>query len=393
MQNLANFDRVLKVYYLGPIRKQLNESTVLLKKLQRDSESVSGKNATIPLHFGRNEGIGARPDGGALPAAGRQSYLDTIVPMKYNYARIYITGPTIEASRNNTGAFVRAVESEIKGALRDAKKDMNRQLWGDGSGALAVCDDTAANHRVVVDSTRFLTAGQLVDIRVLATGATIQNGEAVPIIAVTGPTTFTVANAVTTTKGAHVVTRAGSVASVGGVYTSYEMNGLANIVSQVTTCQGIDPAIHPWWAAADVDATTNVIDYSDMQAMIDAIEANDSTADVIITSYPIRRKYLDLLTPDVRFVDTNEGKGGLMKLSFNNIPVEVDPDIPSDFMYFLDSDTMKIYRHADWNWMDRDGSTLKYVSGFDAYEAVLYHYGNLGVHKRNGNAVMTAITP
>ena len=171
------------------------------------------------------------------------------------------------------------------------------------------------------------------------------------------------------------------------------MNGLANIVSQVTTCQGIDPAIHPWWAAADVDATTNVIDYSDMQAMIDDIAANYSTADVIITSYPIRRKYLDLLTPDVRFVDTNEGKGGLMKLSFNNIPVEVDPDIPSDFMYFLDSDTMKIYRHADWNWMDRDGSTLKYVSGFDAYEAVLYHYGNLGVHKRNGNAVMTAITP
>ena len=184
MQNLANFDRVLKVYYLGPIRKQLNESTVLLKKLQRDSESVSGKNATIPLHFGRNEGIGRVPDGGALPA-GRQSYLDTIVPMKYNYARIYITGPTIEASRNNTGAFVRAVESEIKGALRDAKKDMNRQLWGDGSGALAVCDNTAANTTVVVDSTRFLTAGQLVDIGEVD-WCDHTNGAAVPIITVTG---------------------------------------------------------------------------------------------------------------------------------------------------------------------------------------------------------------
>jgi hypothetical protein len=36
--------------------------------------------------------------------------------------------------------------------------------------------------------------------------------------------------------------------------------------------------------------------------------------------------------------------------------------------------------------MDKDGAVLARVSGYDSYEAVMFHYGNLGTTARNANA-------
>ena len=110
---LSTFDAILKTQYLGPIREQLNSSSVLYSRLEKNEDSVVGKNFTIPLHYGRNEGVGARAEGGTLPDAGNQAYKECIVPMKYQYGRIQITGPTIKAARSNEGAFLRAVDSEM----------------------------------------------------------------------------------------------------------------------------------------------------------------------------------------------------------------------------------------------------------------------------------------
>ena len=66
---LSTFDAILKTQYLGPIREQLNSSSVLYSRLEKNEDSVVGKNFTIPLHYGRNEGVGARAEGGTLPDA------------------------------------------------------------------------------------------------------------------------------------------------------------------------------------------------------------------------------------------------------------------------------------------------------------------------------------
>ena len=82
---LSTFDAILKTQYLGPIREQLNSSSVLYSRLEKNEDSVVGKNFTIPLHYGRNEGVGARAEGGTLPAAGSQAYKECILPMRYQY--------------------------------------------------------------------------------------------------------------------------------------------------------------------------------------------------------------------------------------------------------------------------------------------------------------------
>jgi hypothetical protein len=61
-------------------------------------------------------------------------------------------------------------------------------------------------------------------------------------------------------------------------------------------------------------------------------------------------------------------------------------------MYFLDEDKFKIYQAGDWSWMNRDGSIWKVVDGYDAYEAILFKYFELGNMQRNAHAVLTDLT-
>jgi len=41
--------------------------------------------------------------------------------------------------------------------------------------------------------------------------------------------------------------------------------------------------------------------------------------------------------------------------------------------------------------MDKDGSYLSRVANKDAYEAVLFHYGNLACLSRNGNGILKGV--
>jgi hypothetical protein len=71
--DLSAASNVLKVRYIGPIREQLNGSTVLMSRIMREdgAANVSGKSFTVPLHTSRNVAAGVgRDDGGALPTAG-----------------------------------------------------------------------------------------------------------------------------------------------------------------------------------------------------------------------------------------------------------------------------------------------------------------------------------
>ena len=139
-QNLTGFNEVLKEFYLGPVREQLNSDTILMQRLQRDTESVSGRQIRIPVHVARNEGIGAVAEGGLLPDPGAQAYKELTFKVKYHYGRILLTGPVIFASADDKGSFIRALDSEVKGLVDDLKHDVNRQMFSDGSGIIATVD-------------------------------------------------------------------------------------------------------------------------------------------------------------------------------------------------------------------------------------------------------------
>jgi hypothetical protein len=74
------------------------------------------------------------------------------------------------------------------------------------------------------------------------------------------------------------------------------------------------------------------------------------------------------------------------------MPIVSDIDAPYGKLYMLDESTMKVFSDQDWHFLDADGQTLRQVSGYDAFEAIMTRYMNLGVTKRSNQCVLTGIT-
>lgn len=386
---LTTLDAILKNQYIGPIRDQLNNSSVLYSRLEKNSDSVVGKNFTIPLHYGRNEGVGARGEGTALPTAGNQAYKECIVPMRYQYGRIRLTGPTMKAARSNEGAFIRAVDSEMRGLEKDMKTSMNRQAFGDGTGLLAtVAASGSGTSTVVVDSTAKLRVGMPIDIIVKTTGAATAGVAGTSVASITDTTTFTITD-----------TLAGTPAATYGVYIAgsrnNEMMGLSGIVSTTATLQGLDVANYPWWKATVLanSGSNRAISDTLLQTAIDTLEANSSgMCTAMYTSFGVRRAYQALLTATKQLVNTQELKGGYKAITYNDLPIIADKDAPANKIFVVDEDELQVFRLGDFDWMQEDGAILSRVSGYDAYEAVLYVYQELGTTMRNAHVLISDVT-
>lgn len=397
--NLSAADSILKNRYLGQIREQLNNATVLFSKLDKRVQMVSGKNFTVPLHTGRNKSAAKGiTDGGTLPTAGEQSYTTTIVPNKYLYGRIQVTGPTIAATRDNVGAFAEALESEVDGLTRDFKRFMNRQLHSDGTDALAFwtaaddssgtnVDDNLGNAFVHLEAAGTTTC-DLID----ASDNSTKLGDS--IVVTLG------AKAATN----YAITWTGTVSgSADGDYLVLEdtlgnqMMGIAGGIDDADpplgSLQSLAVASNSFWKAQVFgnSGTNRQIAFEDMQEVIDTIatqtDYSENDINLMLSNFPVRRSYYKLCVAERRQVNTMNLDGGWKTLEFNGIPYVADSQCRRNRIYFMVLDTMSIYRTSDFDWMDKDGSYLNRVANADAYEATLFHYGNLAFLSRNGNGL------
>jgi hypothetical protein len=406
--DLSAASNVLKVRYLGPIREQLNGSTVLLSRIMRDDrvESVSGKSFTVPIHTARNTAAGVgRADGGTLPTAGQQGYQVAVIPNAYTYSRIKVTGPTIRAARDNAGAFVTAVESEIRGVTRDTKKSVNRQLHSDGIDALAYwtsaddtsgedVDDNQGNAFVHLPGSGTITCDLL---------------DASNSYAVVGDSIVVTLGAKSSTT--YALTWTGTVSGSGDGdplvledTAGYQMMGIRGIIDDgnppllSSGLHGLAVASHTYWKAQVFgnSGTKRDLTLANMQEPLSAIAINsdydESDVKFLLGNYNIRDKYVSLLVADKRFVNTMELDGGFKGVEFNGIPFVVDPQCDRSKIYYVVPDSMRIFRTSDFDWMEKDGAVLSRVANEDAYEATLFSYQNLGTTARNANAVLEDLT-
>ncbi len=406
--DLSNAANILKVHYLPPIREQLNNATVLLKRIQRDDAiPVGGKTFTMPLHTGRNFSSGSgRADGGTLPTAGQQGYSVAVVPNAYTYAGIKVTGPAIKAARSDAYAFVRAVESEIKGAMKDFKKAMNRQLLSDGRDALAFWTATDTTSGTNVDDSRgnafvHLPTGQTATCDLIDTDNTTVNGNGIVV---------TLGAAAATN---YAITWTGTVsAGDDGDYLvldntlGYQMMGISGIISDTDPpllsggLHGLAVATETWWKSQEVDGdsagTNQALTFERLQLPITRIALNsdfdESDVKFILTSYGVRDKYVSLCRDDRRHVNTMTLDGGFKAVDFNGIPIICDPQAPKNTVFYIVPEVLRIMRSSDFDWMDSDGAILSRVSGEDAYTATLVHYGNLACTARNGLGRLNDVT-
>lgn len=384
---LSTLDAILKNQYLPAVNEQFNNLNVIMGRLEKDYDSVVGKNFTMALHTGRNESVASRGEGGILPAAGNQGYSNAIVPMKYLYGRLQLTGQTIKAAKTNEGAFLRAVDSEMKGLMSDFKNSVNRQLWGDGSGVLTVCGTTSAATTVVVASTRKLRVGMRIDVIVTADGTTGTGALDRVVSSITDATHFVISGAAITTDNTFSVYIQGS--------RNLELMGMSGIFSNSKILQGLDPSTSAFWKANVLanSGTPRAISETLLQTAMDTTEQySDGTVSALYTSYGVRRAYQSVLSALKQYTNPMQLKGGYTALDYNGKPLIADKDAPTGSIFCADESKIKFYRMSDIEWMEEDGAILSRVSGADAYEAVLFLYHELGCNTRNAQTILSDIT-
>jgi len=388
-QTLTNFDEALKIDYLPVVREQLNNAKVLSMKIERNERDVSGKRYQLTTHTGRNSGIGSGTETG-LPTAGQQEFLNPYGNVKYLRGRIQVSGPTIEASKDDKGAIVRALETEIKGVTEDMKKEVNYQFFNDGSAVRALVNgDPGTEVTLTLDApgTRWLQEGMLIDFIDSDAGTTRTPTSGTYIASISSSTAAktNVVNVGAVEDNDWIIRKGARAAATTDLSDSYEMMGLKGIIDDgtyVTTLENLSRTTYPHWncstSSTDSNSGTNRDLTLDLiQAQLTAVESNGGKTNLIISDFGMRDAYAALVVADKRFVNTLELDGGFKGLDMNGIAWVADGDCSGNTIYFIDTEHLQVMQMSDWNWMDRDGSVLSRVASTDAYEAVLYWYAEL----------------
>jgi len=389
----------LKQDYQPTIREQLNNINVTLSQIEKNTEDTEGLEAILSLHVTRNSGVGARAEGGTLPTAGAQGYKKSTIDLRRNYGRIQVSGPVIRAMRTNKGAWVRAVESETKGVVKDLKRDVNRQVNGTSDGVIGNLGTTTASTTVVASNftavqMRQIENGMVIDIGTVASPTTIASARTVSAVD-RAAKTFVISGAAVTTSSSHYVFRSGA----GGDGSSQkELTGLQTIVKASGTLFDVDPATYSDWASYVDNVSSNRAPTDTLfeKAMDETNISSGQDHWMVVTSHGVSRNYAAQLKAQKRFANTNDLKGGFKGLAIEtpvgSATLTVDRDHPNNEATGLATDHLVEFMASEWEFMDEDGAVLSRVVDKDAYEATLFKYHELATDQRNTHFRLTDLS-
>jgi hypothetical protein len=420
MADIAAFSAAMKTQFLGPIREQVYTNKILLwgkrtrdvddsqpmpqgsrdfRGIQVDATGIDfiGNEFRIPLHTGRNRGSGFRAENAKLPKAGKQAYKYITGDLQYMYGLFSVTGPLLKASESNKGAFAKALSQEMERLVDDVKGHMNIAAYGDGTGVIAVLTDVASAPTYEVDSTIWITGGEWCDL--YDTALSSYRGTASREITAFSRSAKTVTFGATF-SGAQVgdkLIRASedSTSSAPNNDLNQAIDGLAKIVDSAGALHGLNPgtAGESFWASYEKDVAGATVGDSQLRELTDGIGTESGADDdlILITTRGIRSRYADQLTALKRFTDDKSVtlRGGFKAILFDDKAMVYDDQCQIGTVYGLNIDALFWTQMSDFEWMEEDGTVLKWVSGYDQYQGVLFKYANLGTYARNRHGKLT----
>lgn len=402
-QNITSGLAELKNYYQGPIIDLLNEEVPIYRACEKVKQGWSGYQVVRPLRTVRNQGIGATSDGGTLPKIGRQTTVQALIQAKFNYLRFGVTGPMIKASQSDIGSFVRSAAYELKMGYLDLKSDISRQLSWDGTGTLAQVNTAAAASNVLVlkgrtaaePALKFVDVGLTFDL--VSGGVVTQAG-----ITINSISSGNANSATATVILDQPVTAAANVNLIRSGSLNQEIQGLYYALDGATsTVYNVDRSTSIAYQGNVTDLSTSgntVLTIDQMQSPY-----NEGLRRGSVGSYNAAwcdftglRYYQKLLTPDKRYVNSNEGDGtfgskGKFYIDFNGIPMVPDKDMWLNFS-FLPAEVLKMYELCAMEFADETGSMYIAQSDADSFEVRVRHFTNMFNEQPAACAVLKGFT-
>ncbi len=405
MQNLANFDAVLKEFYEGAIRETLNNDVPLFRILDASDKAWSGRRVLFPVHTARNSGVGARSEGATLPTAGNQSHEGSVISATYQYGRGQVSGQVVAAGKN---AFAEALAVELDGLMTDLTQDVGRQTWGTGDGRLAQVGADGASSTAILVFNRFAEPGQPGG-RYIATNQVLDLGDnadpnsdasAVTVISValsSNPATTT--DTVTISDSTVTVSQSDTfLYNVNAGGTGLEINGIRALVDVFTesnawgsnayasaTIQGINRSTVSQWNASILgnSQTERILDGNLMQVAFDKINTESGRdPSLIMAEHSVVRAFLDHVSADRRYSGGASGGdfgAGMASLSYNGVQLERDRLAPFNECLVMVKEAIKHYTLLPLEFADDDGSILSRQTNTDEWQFFVRTYLQQGL--------------
>jgi hypothetical protein len=346
-----------------------------------------------------------------------------LITTKFIYGTMQISGPAMEAAKRGPAAFVDGLSDELDDIYQSVIVQLNRMSHGDGHGLIGTTTalatpSTSTTWTAVFDTVQYFQIGMLVDFFQSGTADATCCGQRVAAIDVSTKTVTFEASGQTylahhpnatiaayTNTGATVAS--GSLCVAMGsrlpAWTSadapaeiYGLDALYDDGTLLSTFEDILPATYPQWAG-NILSNSGVDRELAIDLMLQACDVartmSGRTIDTIRLGLGQRRKYANLLMPDVRYTP-GELRGGYETLAFSGgdgrIKLVVDPLNQPGKMYFEPDGVIQKFELLPLGWSDVDGNKMHRVSGYDSYDAFLRIFTNLGTDtQRNALTKLT----
>ena len=399
---LATIDAALKeTWTTDRIVSQLYDDNPFLDELQKTKRYKVGAQAVTPIVTNRNGGYTAHPAAGssALNAAGNVGLAQAVWNYTYHAQQIQLERAAVDGTEGREIAVANVVDVEVEGAVSELRKQITRQVVGGAGDALiAQCTTGGASTTVNLLSTGFgpdalsrgwLHPGLTVDIGTTASEAALAADTVISGVS-TVNNTITIGASVTTTSSHYV-----SIANARAGTTSYEMNGLRNLVSASADFGGITVASNPSWAST-VDSTTTALTLDSLYTARRAVRQTTGGApDYVLTSLKQEENFYKLLQMQVRFnSDEALGAGKVESAKFAGMRLNAHPDVPDRLAFLLSMKHLFILENDKPGWTDRytGGGRLEWKQGTTAIVGALFYDCQLGTDRRNAHTALTALT-
>lgn len=400
--NLAVANAVTKIGY-DDIHDQLDDYIVALQFIERGAKYINDANQEVQFaaKMGRTRGIGARKEGENLPTAGQGKNARASLFLKYQYGTIEGTGQVFKQVTGNATAFVDWMKTEMEDIKTSLRRDLNRQVYGDGTGTLAVLTAGATTATTMtLDDVHFLEVDMTIDV---LTQATL--GNAVPTLGNTAELTITAINTstkVVTVTGGTVTAAIGSavVLTSNGVNNwKKEWEGLGVIIG-TGILHNIDPSTFPKWVPGYIEGSVGTLAEIDLTHLTQGIHQVGGAVTDLLTTYGVVNAYWNTLQGLRRYDGSTKLVGGDASASnkpvfqsiFGDVPITADWAAPAGYLAAINKKELYVHQLGDWDWMDKDASIWKQVSYKDAYRAHIFQYSNIGTFRRNSHGKLTGIT-
>jgi hypothetical protein len=400
--DIASVDAALKETWTeSRLAEQLYQKNPLLDKIKKLKTTQVGQQAVTPIHTGRNWGYTATPaNAGTLNTAGQQEIKQATWQYTHHHTQVRIEGSAIDGTRGDALSVAEVVDMEVEGALTDLNRQLTRQLFMDGDALVAQCGTTTASTTVVLNvaggfnaiERGWLAPGAVIDVGTTASETAVAADRSV-VSVVESPTapTFVISGAAVTTSSSHYISLQNSRSGA----TSYEMNGLGNVVSTSATLGGVAPASVPSWASPSVDTTSQALTLPLMYtACRKVFQKTGKDPNYVATSPKQLQAAYALAQAQVRFHSDNVSFGNVEGTDINGMKLYRHPDCKNEDMFFLTVEDLLLVSAGDPFWQNKiaGANILNWIQGTDQYGAKITVRLNLGARRRNSHAALRGLT-